>query len=151
MQTSQDKLQSTINKQLMKLKAITKKTTMMKIHPVKATGGESSSVPSISYKEIILKDHTNTVMIPPGSIRFPVSMLDVQVQVRQPVEVNLAQFLVNQLQMIQRQIAAELKDRELVTYNKNAQLIQQNAELTAGFQTKAVELRLYEEREQDLR
>ena len=52
--------------------------------------------------------------------------------------------------MIQQQIAAELRDRELATYNQNTQLIQQNAELTAGFQTKAEELWQYEEREQDL-
>ena len=52
--------------------------------------------------------------------------------------------------MIQQQIAAELKDRELATYKQNTQLIQQNAELTASFQTKAEELRIYEEREQDL-
>ena len=77
-------------------------------------------------------------------------MIDVQIQVRQPVEVNMAQFPIDQLQMIQQQIAAELRDRELVTYNQNTQLIQQNAELTTGFQTKVEELRLYEEREQDL-
>ena len=71
-------------------------------------------------------------------------MIDVQIQVRQPVEVNLAQFPVDQLQMIKQQIAAELRDRELVTYNQNTQLIQQNAELTTGFHTKVVELRLYE-------
>ena len=51
-------------------------------------------------------------------------MLDVKVQVRQPVEVNLAQFPIDQLQMIQQQIAAELRDRELATYKKNTQLIQ---------------------------
>ena len=77
-------------------------------------------------------------------------MIDVQIQVRQPVEVNLAQFLIDQLQMIQQQISADLGDRELATYKKNTQLIQQNAELTVGFQTKAEELRVYEEREQDL-
>ena len=77
-------------------------------------------------------------------------MIDVQIQVRHPVEVNLAQFPIDQLQMIQQQIAAELRDRELVTHKQNTQLIQQNAELTAGFQTKAEDLRQYEEREQDL-
>ena len=74
-------------------------------------------------------------------------MTDVQIEVRQPVEVNLAQFPIDQLQMIQEQIATELKDRELVTYNQNTQLIQQNASLTVGFQTTVVDLRLYEERE----
>ena len=77
-------------------------------------------------------------------------MIDVQIQVRQPVEVNMAQFPVDQLQMIQQQIATELRDRELATYNQNTQLRQQNAELTAGFQTKAEEIRQYEEREKDL-
>ena len=77
-------------------------------------------------------------------------MIDVQIQVRKPVEVNLTQFPIDQLQMIQQQIAIDLRDRELVTYKQNTQLIQQNAELTAGFQTKAEELRTYAEREQDL-
>ena len=74
-------------------------------------------------------------------------MIDVQIQATQPVKVNLAQFHVDQLQMIQQQIATELRDRELVTYNQNTQLRQQNAELTASFQTKEEELRQYEERE----
>ena len=74
-------------------------------------------------------------------------MIDVHIQVRHPVEVNLAQFPIDQLQMIQQQIATELRDRELVTYNRNTRLLQQNAELTAGFQTKAEELRVYEDRE----
>ena len=77
-------------------------------------------------------------------------MIDVQIHVRHPVKVNLVQFLIDQLQMIQQQIATELRDRELVNHKQNTQLIQQNAELTAGFQTKAEELRQYEEREQDL-
>ena len=74
-------------------------------------------------------------------------MIDVQIQVRHPVEVNLAQFPIDQLHMIQQQTAAELRDRELMTYNHNTKLRQLNAELTAGFQTKAEELRQYEERE----
>ena len=37
-----------------------------------------------------------------------------------------------------------------MTYNQNTQLIQENAELTAGFQTKVEELKQYEEIEQDL-
>ena len=77
-------------------------------------------------------------------------MIDVQIQVRQPVKVNLPQFHVDQLQMIQQQIATELRDRELATYNQNTQLRQQNAELTAGLYPKVEELRQYEEREQDL-
>ena len=52
--------------------------------------------------------------------------------------------------MIQQQLAAELRDRELATYKQNNQLKQKNAELTAGFQKKAEELRTHEEREQDL-
>ena len=100
MQTSQDKMQSTIDKQLLELKALTEKTTTMQILPVKATAGESSQ-PSISYEEFFAKDHTNTVLIPPGSIWFPTSMIDVQIQVRQPIEVNLAQIPIDQLHMIQ--------------------------------------------------
>ena len=68
------------------------------------------------------KDHINTVLIPSGRIRLPASMIDVQIKVRQPIEVNLAQFLVDQLQMVQQQIATELRDRELATYKQNTQL-----------------------------
>ena len=74
-------------------------------------------------------------------------MIDVQIQIRHPIEVNLAQFPIDQLQMIQQQIVAELRDRELATYKQNTQLRQQNAELTARFQTKVEELIVYEERE----
>ena len=77
-------------------------------------------------------------------------MMDVQIQIRQPVKVNLAEFSIDQLQMIQQQLSAELRDRELVTYKQNTQLRQKNAELTASFQTKVEELRTYEEREHDL-
>ena len=71
-------------------------------------------------------------------------MIDVHIYVRKPVKVNMDQFPIDQLQMIQQQIAVELRDRELATYNENTQLRQQNVELTAGFQTKAKELRVYE-------
>ena len=76
MQTSQDKMQSTIDKQLLELKALTEKTTTMQILPVKATAGESSQ-PSISRKEVFAEDRTNIVLIPSGSIRFPALMIDV--------------------------------------------------------------------------
>ena len=74
-------------------------------------------------------------------------MLEVKLQAQQPIEANLAKFPVYQLQLIQQQIAIEIRDRELMTYNKNAELIQKNAKLTAGYQAKAVELRQYEQRE----
>ena len=74
-------------------------------------------------------------------------MIDVQIQVRHLVKVNMAQFPVDQLQMIQQQVAAELRDRELATYKQNTQLRQQNVDLTAGFQTNVEEQRKYEERE----
>ena len=77
-------------------------------------------------------------------------MIDVHIQIRQPIEVNLTEFPIDQLQMIQQQLAAELRDRELAMYKQNTQVRQKNAELIAGFQTKAEELREYEDREQDL-
>ena len=64
-------------------------------------------------------DHINTVLIPPGSIRFPALMMDVPIQIRKPVEVNLAEFHIDQLQMIQEQLSAELRGRELATYKQN--------------------------------
>ena len=67
MQTSQNKLQSVIDKQLLELKAITEKTAMIQVSPIKVTAGESSTQ-SISHKEILAKDHINIVLIPPGSI-----------------------------------------------------------------------------------
>ena len=85
-----------VGKQIMDLKSITKKTTMIQVPPVKATAGESSTQ-SISHEEILATDHINTVLIPPGSIRFPASMRDVSIQIRQPVKVNLAEFHIDQL------------------------------------------------------
>ena len=67
MQTSQDNLQSTIDKQLLELKALTKKTSMMQLLPVKVIAGERSQQ-SISREEVFAKDRINTVLIPPGSI-----------------------------------------------------------------------------------
>ena len=96
MHTSQEKIQSTIEKQLLELKEITEKTAMIQVPPVKATVRESSTQ-SISPEEILAKDHSNTVLIPPGSNRFPASMMDVQIHIRQPVEVNLTGFPVDQL------------------------------------------------------
>ena len=113
------------------------------------TTGEISKQ-SISHEEVLVKDRINTVLIPLGSIRFPDSMIDVQIQIRQPIEVNLIEFPADQLQMIQQQVAVELRDRELATYKQNTHLRQQHAKLTTSFQKKAEELSIYEDREQDL-
>ena len=86
-------------------------------------------------------DHINTVLIPPGSIRFPASMMDAPIQFRQPVEVNLVEFHIDQLQMIQQQLSVELRGRELATYKQNTQLKQQNAALATSYQKKADELK----------
>ena len=77
-------------------------------------------------------------------------MKDPPVQFRQPIKVNLAEFHIDQLQMIQQQLGAELRSRELDTYKQNTQLKQQNATLAISVQKKADEVRTYEEREQDL-
>jgi len=52
--------------------------------------------------------------------------------------------------MIQQQLGAELKSRELETYQQNMQLKQQNAALAISVQKRADEVRTFEEREQDL-
>ena len=98
MQTLQEKIQSAVEKLLLDLKSITKKTTMIQVPPVKVTAGESSTQ-SISREETFATDHINTVLIPPGSIRFPATMKDVPMQIRQPIEVNLTEFHVDQLQI----------------------------------------------------
>ena len=77
-------------------------------------------------------------------------MMDVQIQIRQPVKVNLAEFHIDQLQMIQQQLSAELRGRELVTYKQNTRLKQKNAALATSYQKKVDELRTYEERDQEL-
>ena len=76
METSQAKIKSTVEKQLLDLKAIIEKTSMTQVSPVKATAGESSTQ-SISREEILATDRINTVLIPLGSIRFPASVMDV--------------------------------------------------------------------------
>ena len=66
-QSSQEKIQSAVEKQLLDLKLITKNIVMIQIPPVKATAGESSTQP-ISREETLAADRINTIMIPPGSI-----------------------------------------------------------------------------------
>ena len=78
MQTSQAKIQSAVEKQLLDLKAITEKNAMIQVPPVKATAGKCSTQ-SISREEILATDRINIVLIPPGSIRFPASMMDVPI------------------------------------------------------------------------
>ena len=115
MQASQGKLQGAIEQQLGELKTITEKTAIIHTQLSKRPTAESSSQ-AISHEEILAKGHLNTVLIPPGSIRFPASMTNPPVQFRKPVEVNLTDFHIDQLQMIQQQLIAELRGRELATY-----------------------------------
>ena len=92
-------MQWPIDQQLGELKTLTEKTTIIHTQLSKVPAGESLKQ-SISRDEILAKGRLNTVLIPPGSIRFPASMTDPPVQFRQPVEVNLADFHIDQLQMI---------------------------------------------------
>ena len=52
--------------------------------------------------------------------------------------------------MIQQQLSAELRGRELATYKQNTQLKQQNAALATSYQIKADELKTYQDRDQEL-
>ena len=119
MQASQGKLQGEIDQQLGELKTIIENTTIIHTQLIKTPTGESLTQP-IYHEEILAKDRINTVLIPPRSIRFPASMMDIPIQIKQPVEVNLAEFHIDQLQMIQQQLSVELKYRELVTYKQDA-------------------------------
>ena len=132
MKDSQEKRQSVVEKQLLDLKLITEKTAKMHIPPEKATV-EETSTSSMYRQESLAKDHLNTVLIPPGSIQFPATMKDPPVKFRQPIEVNLAKFHIDQLQMIQQQLSAELRSRELATYKQNTQLKQQNVALATSY------------------
>ena len=89
-------MQWPIDQQLGELKTLTEKTTIIHTQLSKAPAGESSKE-SISREEILVKGCLNTVLIPPGSIIFPVSMTDPPVQFRKPVEVNLTDFHIDQL------------------------------------------------------
>ena len=70
-------MQSTIDKKLSELKALTEKTATMQLQPARAVGEASAYGSSTSREEALPKGRTNTVRIPPGSIKFPVSMLSV--------------------------------------------------------------------------
>ena len=87
---------------------------MLHTPSIKATVGETSTQ-SLSREESLATDRLNTVLIPPGSIWFPATMKDQPVQLGQSIEVNLAEFHIDQLYMIQQQLTAELKGRELAT------------------------------------
>ena len=77
-------------------------------------------------------------------------MKDPAAQFRQPIEVNLAEFHIDQLQMIQQQLSAELRSREIAAYKESSQLKQQNAALATSYQKKVDELKTYQDRDQEL-
>ena len=95
-QSSQEKIQSAVEKKLLDFKLITENTALIHIPPVKASVGESSTQP-ISREETLTTDRINTIMIPPRSIRFPASATDAPIEIRQPIEVNLVEFHIDQL------------------------------------------------------
>ena len=111
----QEKIQSAVEKQQQDLKALQEKTAAVRIPPANATARDASTS-SIAREDGLGKERLNTVLIPPGSIRFPVTMKDPPAQFDQPIEVNLVEFHTEQLQMIEQQISAELRSRELMTY-----------------------------------
>ena len=97
--SSQEKMQSIVEKHLLDLKTFTEKTAMLYTPSVKATVGETLTQ-SLSRKESLATDRLNTVLIPLGSIRFPATMKDPPVQLGKSIEVNLAEFHIDQLYMI---------------------------------------------------
>ena len=78
------------------------------------------------------------------------TMVNPPVQFKQPLEVNLAEVHIDQLYRIQQQLSAELRSRELVTYQQNAQLKQKNAALATSYQKKVDELTAYQNKDQEL-
>jgi hypothetical protein len=141
-------LHSTVDRQLTELKAITEKTATMQLQPATTVRGGSAQGPS--REEVLAKGRTNIVRIPTGSIKFPVSLVSMQVQMVHPLEVNLPEVPIDQLQEIFQQIGTELKERELATYTQNATLVRENVQLIARNEARNAELTQYEQREQDL-
>ena len=60
-----------------------------------------------------------------------------------PLEVNLPEVPIDQLQEIFQQIGTELKDRELATYAQNATLLKENVQLIARHEVESAELTQY--------
>jgi hypothetical protein len=129
------------------LKAITEKTASMQIQPAPTAVAESSQPPSQSREESIVRDRTNIVRIPPGSIKFPVP---VEVQMVHPLEVNLPEVPVDQLYEIFQQIGTELRHREQVTYEQNVLLSNDNVQLIARHEAESAQLTQYVQQEQDV-
>ena len=67
-----------------------------------------------------------------------------------PLEVNLPEVPIDQLEEIFQQIGTELKERELATYAQNATLLTENVQLIARHEAESAELTQYVQREQDL-
>ena len=103
----------------MDIRTITEKAATIHTPPVKVPTGETSAS-TVPREESLAKDHLNIVLIPPGSIRLSATTTDPPVQFKQPLEVNLAEVHVDQLHRIQQQLSAELRSRELATYQQNA-------------------------------
>ena len=146
-QSSQDLLNSNLNKQLTELKTITERTASMQIQSAPGSVGGSSQPPLQVREESIAGDRTNIVRIPAGSIKFPVPM---EVQMVQPLEVNLPEVPVDQLYDIFQQIGTELRHRERITYEHNALLSSDNVQLIAQHEEKSAQLNQYVQREQDV-
>ncbi len=147
MQSSQDLFHTNLDKQLTELKAITERTASMQIQPAPSTIGGSSQPPLQPREEIIAKDRSNIVRIPPGSIKFPIPM---EVQMVHPLEVNLTEVPVDQLQDIFQQIGTELRQREQFTYERNVSLSNENVQLIARHEAASAQLTQYVQREQDV-
>jgi hypothetical protein len=98
MQEKFDAIQLSQERQLAELKAITEKTATMQLQPATAVRGGSAQGPS--REEVLAKGRTNIVHIPPGSIKFPVSLVGMQGQIVHPLEVNLSEVPMEQLREI---------------------------------------------------
>ena len=143
-QSSQELFHSNLDKQITELKAITEKTASMNIQPATIVVGGSSQPPLQGREEIIAKDRTNIVRIPPGSIKFPVPM---EVRMVHPIEVNLPEVPVDQLHEIFQQIGTELRHRDQATYAQNVILSNENVQLIARHEAESAQLTQYVQRE----
>ena len=123
----------------------------MKLQLATSLIGGSAQGPLPSREEVIATGCTNMVHIPPRSIRLRVALSSMQVQIVHPLEVNLPEVPIDQLQEIFQQIGTELRERQLATYTENVTLQRENVQLIIRIEARTAELTQYVQREQDLK
>lgn len=113
MVTAQTSMRSKFKAQFVELRSIVQKAVQSSLTtPSRAESG-------VSHLETSKEGKTKIVMIQPTMISLPTGVEVVDVG---PIEIDLARIPLKTLNLVQREVATELQEREKVTYQVNEEL-----------------------------